>query len=300
MNGNNFEQLKKEYMDIPIPEELDFVVKKALQDSNIYSKKKRKQYYKSGITAASMAAALMAFTLLINTSPVFAETLSAVPIVKNLVKVLTFREYTVKEDTYNAEIKAPSIDGLNNKTLENTLNDKYIEENKKLYEEFLADMESLKENNGGQLGIKSGYVVKTDTDTILSIGRYVVNTVGSSSTIFKYDTIDKKNEVLITLPSLFKDESYVDIISENIKKQMVEQHKANNKKFYWVSGIDQKTSIKPFEKILKGQNFYINAENKLVISFDKYEVAPGYMGIVEFTIPTEIISNILVSTEYIK
>ncbi len=48
------------------------------------------------------------------------------------------------------------------------------------------------------------------------------------------------------------------------------------------------------------QNFYINKEGKFVISFDEYEVAPGYMGVQEFIIPTEIISNILVSDEYIK
>jgi len=30
----------------------------------------------------------------------------------------------------------------------------------------------------------------------------------------------------------------------------------------------------------------------LVISFDKYEVGPGYMGIQEFEIPTEVIADI--------
>jgi len=38
----------------------------------------------------------------------------------------------------------------------------------------------------------------------------------------------------------------------------------------------------------------------LVISFDKYEVGPGYMGIQEFEIPTEVIADILVSNEYIR
>jgi len=116
----------------------------------------------------------------------------------------------------------------------------------------------------------------------------------------KYDTIDKKKEILITLPSLFKDDRYVNIISENIKKQMIEQHNADSNKFYWVAGIEQKATMELFEKISKEQNFYINKENKLVISFNKYEVAPGYMGVVEFVIPTEVISDILVGNDYIK
>lgn len=297
MKENNFEQLKKEYMSTPIPKELDFVVQKALKGSK--GKMNRKKHITTRI-AASAAAIVVMTTIGVNTSPVFAKTLSEVPVVSGIVKVLTFTNYTVDEKQYDAKITVPKIEGLKNKQLENTLNEKYIEQNKKLYDQFVSDMEKLKENGGGHLGIDSGYVVKTDNDTILSMGSYVVNTVGSSSTVFQYQTIDKKDEIVITLPSLFKDESYVDIISKNIKEQMVEQYNADNDKFYWVEGVDQKVSTILFEEIGKEQSFYISEEGKLIISFDKYEVAPGYMGVVEFVIPSEIIQEILTSNKYIK
>ena len=287
-------------METPIPNELDFLVKKAVKDSRKHGKKRKSIIKKTTISAASVAASVVLLTAGINTSPVFASTLSKVPVIGGIVEVLTFREYAVNEETFNANIKVPSIEGLENKTLENSLNEKYLAENKMLYEEFINEMEDLRENGGGSLGVDSGYIVKTDTDKLLSIGRYVVNTVGSSSTIMKYDTIDKEKEILITLPSLFKDDTYLDIISENIKKQMIEQNKADDSKFYWVEGIKQNVPIELFERISKDQNFYINADDKLIISFDKYEVAPGYMGVVEFIIPTEILSDILVSNEYIK
>jgi hypothetical protein len=297
---SKIEKLKKEYMNIAIPAELDFKVRKTLKDNGVKSKISNNSFKRVRIAAASIAASFVILTIGLNSSLVFAETLSKVPVISGLVKVLTFREYTVKEDKYNMNIKVPSIHGLENIGLESSLNKKYIDENKKLYEKFNKDMEDIKKSGGGHLGVNSGYEVKTDTDRILSIGCYVVNTVGSSSTVFKFDTIDKKNEILITLPSLFKDENYIDIISENIKKQMIEQNKADNNKFYWVSGIEQKGTVQLFEKISKEQNFYINAEGKLVVSFDKYEVAPGYMGIVHFVIPSEVLSYILVSNEYIK
>ena len=300
MKYNNLDDLKKEYMETPIPNELDFLVKKAVKDSRKHGKKRKSIIKKTTISAASVAASVVLLTAGINTSPVFASTLSKVPVIGGIVEVLTFREYAVNEETFNANIKVPSIEGLENKTLENSLNEKYLAENKMLYEEFINEMEDLRENGGGSLGVDSGYIVKTDTDKLLSIGRYVVNTVGSSSTIMKYDTIDKEKEILITLPSLFKDDTYLDIISENIKKQMIEQNKADDSKFYWVEGIKQNVPIELFERISKDQNFYINADDKLIISFDKYEVAPGYMGVVEFIIPTEILSDILVSNEYIK
>lgn len=300
MKDKNLQQLKKNYMDVPIPVELDFIVKKSLEDNGVKITNSRANFKGIKIAAASIAAATALFTVGVNSSPVFAASLSNVPVVGSIVKILTFREYTVNEDSYNADIKVPSIQGLENKDLENNLNDKYLTENKKLYEDFMADMEDMKSNGDGHLGVSSGYVVKTDNDRLLSIGRYVVNTVGSSSTTMKYDTIDKQSEILITLPSLFKNDSYVNIISENIKKQMIEQNKADENKFYWVEGIEKDINMDLFEKISKDQNFYINSEGKLVISFDKYEVAPGYMGVVEFVIPTEILSDSLVSNEYIK
>lgn len=287
-------------MDIPIPEELDFVVRKAIKESRSNGVKRKGRFSKAVTVAASIAATVAVLTVGINTSPAFAKTLSKVPLVGSIVKVLTFREYTVDENTFNANIKVPEISGLKDKKLQNSLNEKYLEENEKLYKEFLADMGDMKEKGGGHLGVDSGYVIKTDTDRILSVGRYVVNTIASSSTTFKYDTIDKKNEVLITLPSLFKDDSYVDIISENIKEQMIKRHEADDMMFYWVEGVEEEGLVDLFEKISKEQSFYINSEGKLVISFDKYEVAPGYMGIQEFVIPTEVISEILVSDEYIK
>ena len=300
MKDKNLQKLKKEYNEIPIPDELDFVVKKAFRDSGVYNTKTKTIYKRLGSAAASLAIATGVLAVGVNSSPTFAYELSKIPVVNSIVKVLTFKEYNINEDTYKADIKVPSIEGLKNKDLEDRLNEKYISENKKLYEDFIAEMEEMKEIDDGHLGIESGYVVKTDNENILSIGRYIVNTVGSSSTTFEYDTIDKKNEILITLPSLFKDNKYIEIISENIKEQMREEMKLDSRKIYWVADENGNGNMDIFKEIDKNQNFYINDKSELVISFNKYEVAPGYMGIVEFIIPTDILSNILVSNEYIK
>lgn len=296
MSDKKLQELKDEYMSIPIPDELEFVVKKSLQDGGRRAMK-RNSWGKFGGVAAAV---VLLFTVTLNFSPTVAHALADVPVIKNIVNVLTFREYRVDEGTYDADIKVPGVKGLENRKLQDSLNSKYLEENKKLYQDFIRDMDEMKANGGGHLGVSSGYEVKTDNDQILSIARWVVNTVASSSTTMKYDTIDKQKEILITLPSLFKDESYIKVISENIKEQMREQMKADPDKTFWVTGVGQELSFGAFEQIDREQNFYINSNGKLVISFDKYEVAPGYMGIVEFVIPTEVISQNLVSNEYIK
>ncbi|MGG4461357.1 DUF3298 domain-containing protein [Brevibacillus porteri] len=286
--SEQLEQLKRKYKNTPIPDELDFVVKKALKQS------KKRHANRRTKSLVGVGAAAIIFITGINASPTFANALSEVPLISSLVKVLTFTEFKVDEETAKADIKVPAITNMENKTLEATLNNKYLEESKKLYNDFTAEMEELKKNGGGHVGVKSGYDVKTDNDQILALGRYVVSTVNGLSK-YTYDTIDKKNQLLITLPSLFKDESYISLINENIKEQMRQQMKADPEKVYW---LDEKGGN--FETIAKDQSFYINNDGKLVICFEKYEVAPGFMGVREFIIPTNVITDALVSNEYIK
>lgn len=289
-------ELKKHYDEVPIPKELDFVVENALKQGKKKKRKKVPQWL------LGSAAAAMLFTAGLNVSPAMARSLADIPVVGSIIKVLTWTEYEVTEDTYDAKIKVPSIENLDNAELANTLNEKYRSEGKALYDDFIAEVGDIKANGGGHYGIDSGYDIKTDNDQILSIGRYIVNTVGSSSTVMHYDTIDKQNEILITLPMLFKDNSYIQVISDNIKEQMRQQIAASNEeKVYWVkgAGLPDEDSMDDFKAIDANQQFYISDKGKLVISFDKYEVAPGYMGVEEFEIPTEILQNILVSNKYI-
>ena len=46
-----------------------------------------------------------------------------------------------------------------------------------------------------------------------------------------------------------------------------------------------------FQAISADTTFYVNENGKLVIVFNEYEVAPGYMGSVEFEIPTEVVQD---------
>jgi len=38
--------------------------------------------------------------------------------------------------------------------------------------------------------------------------------------------------------------------------------------------------------------FYINADHQLTVVFNEGDVAPMYMGVVEFTIPNEVVADI--------
>ena len=293
---DHLKDLNKEYSEIPIPEQLDLIVNRSLKLS-LKERRKKQLKYK---WFASVGVAAVVFLIAINTSVTVASALSSIPGVDRLVKVLTIKEYIVAEDNYDANIKVPAVTNMENKDLELGLNNKYLSENKALYEKFQSEIEQLKKEGGGHLGLDTGYEVKTDNDRIFSIGRYVVETSGSSSEEVTFDTIDKVNQILITLPMLFKDEQYIERISQNIKEQMIAQMKADPDIVYWIpeSGDEMPTDM--FTSITKDQSFYINNDGKLVIVFNKYEVGPGSMCSFEFVIPTEVIAGDLVSQKYIQ
>ena len=102
---------------------------------------------------------------------------------------------------------------------------------------------------------------------------------------------------MINLSGIFKEGvNYIDPISDSIKEQMQERMDADENLYYW---LHDEIEDMNFKSITEDATFYINDAGKLVIVFDKYEVAPGYMGICEFEIPTEVIQD-LVQDGFVK
>lgn len=285
-------ELKNEYNNIPTPRELDLVIRQSIKEGK-KAMKYKSFFRRSKIAVASVAASFALLIAGVNTSHALASSLSDLPAIGVFIKVLTFREYKVDNGPYFSDVQIPEISGLKDKELEKSLNDKYLKEGQELYTTFMEEMKYMQEQGGGHLGLSSGYEILTDNDKILSIMRFFVNTVGSSSTILKYDTIDKEKGILITLESLFKDDSYLNLLMDNVTTQMSTGMKTDSDHLYWLNEVESAFDNKDF-------SFYINEDGKLVITFNKYAVAPGAMGNPEFVIPTEVIDDVLINGEYIR
>ncbi len=280
--------LKSEYVSIPIPAALDDAVRGAIERGRA----KRGAHFPRYMLIS--AAALFAFMAVLNVFPVTAKALAEVPVLESVVSVLTFGRFEAKDEVqkYEVSIEVPRITGLLDQELESGLNEKYLSESKALYDEFMNKVQL----SGGQLmheALDVGYRVKARTNNTISILHYVVRIAASGAETQTFDTIDTKDQLLLTLPGLFKDTSYVQRINETILAQMQQQMKDNEGVMYFI-GDDG------FQSIDEQQQFYINEDHQLVIVFDEYAVAPGSMGMVEFTIPTNAISDLLVSDEYIR
>lgn len=278
--NRKIEQLKQNYNDIEIPDKLDEIVNDALGINN----KKNK------IGKWSSAAAILCIVIgSVNLSPAFANTIENIPLIGNVIKIINFKNYRLNEKGYDISINVPKVEGLQDKELEYKLNEEFELEGKRLYEEYLSDIKELEELGveGREYG-KSWYEIVNENDDTLSLVIYNYNAQGSSNTTRKFYNIDKKNQTILTLEGMFERSNYVDIISENIIEQMRERTKKNPNDVYWIDG-----DIDTFTRIRENQGFYINDKNELVICFDKYEVAPGSSGLVEFVIPNDITKELM-------
>lgn len=284
---------KSNYERIEIPDHLEFFVRKTIREEERRMKKSRR--IKTILSTA--AAVLITFTGAVNLSPQVAYALSDIPVVGSFARLITFKELHHHEDNFQADIEIPAVKGLPSEQFQQSINQKYLSEGQKLYKEFQQQMGDMKKINSEHLSVSSGYEVQTLNDRLLVIKRVFNMTQASAYERVSYDNIDKINQIVLTLPSLFQDERYIDVISENIKEQMREQMKSDDMKSYF---IDREDPVdEDFERIDAKQNFYINAHNQLVIVFDEYEVAPGSMGLIEFVIPTQVIQPLLSSNTYI-
>ena len=290
----NLNQMKEDYLKLQASDALKERISQSMKTSQpIEISPKRTSPKRNKWTAFGSIAAVLAitFVLSLNLMPAFAASLSQIPGLEGIVRVLTFGRYAIHDGGYQATIETPQIEGLLDSALQDKLNADFKENAIAVIAAFEADMKALKAaypNETVNMGIDSGYLVKTDNDRYLAIDVYMVNTVGSSSTTHKFYTIDKKTQKQVTLPSLFANGAdYQTPINAFLIEEMKRQNTAGTN-FYWVDD----PTFGPFAGISPDQNFYINNDHQLVICFDKYAVGPGSSGSPEFVIPDSVLAGI--------
>lgn len=284
MNNRKIDDLIEDYMNIKISDKLEDRVNEAIKESKKI--KKRGINMKKGFIG--VAASVAVIIGMLNVSPAFADAVKEVPIVGNLVNLVVVKNYKVNDKNVEADINVSKIDGLKNKELQDNLNEEFMKQGKEAYENLIKEIPDIGE---GKKYVGMDYKIKSETDSILSIEVSKSEIQASGYETRKHYVIDKEKQVVLTLPLIFKDKSYVDVISDNIKEQMRKQMKEDEGKSYFIDS-EKDFAEDDFKKIAENQDFYINSNNDLVICFDEYEVAPGYMGPVEFVIPKEIVDNL--------
>ena len=265
-----FKKAKEKYESIMAPDNLKMEV------NNMFKRKNNVLKYVS----SSAAAVVVAFTVALNVSPVFASSVASNKIMRPLVTILTTNRYEFKDNNMEANVTIPIIKGINNEKVEKTLNEEIEKMSQQLIKDFENESKELKKiSNDAHIGLESNYIVKTNNDDVLSIDLYVTNIAGSSSTVHKFYNINKKTGNVITLKDKFEnDDNYLTTISKYISNEMNRQNLENGSELYFA------TYDEVYNLVSEKQPFYINEKGNVVIVFDKYEVGPGSTGCPEFEI----------------
>ena len=258
-------------------------------------RKKRKKKWGRGI-AGAVAAAAAVMILLPNLSASVAYAWEKLPVLSTIVKVVVWRDYHVEEGRYEANVSVPKVkvepeDGADEAVKEqlkqsaDQINASVKEMTDRIIAEFEAGLERDTELQGAD-HIHVGHEVVTDNDRYFSMKVWFVEEMGSGFELDHYYTIDRSTGKILTLADLFADDSYLETISEEIKRQMEAQMDADENVYYWLH--DEDVPEWNFQQIAKDQSFYINNDGRLVICFNEGDVAPMYMGCVSFEMPASI------------
>lgn len=228
---------------------------------------------------------LVIFLALPNISPTIAYAMQEIPVFGDIVKVFTIYKLEERNDNHYHDIEIPKLDAAEgSSTAIDYINANVEMLTKAVIEEYEAAAEKFPD---AHMGLLIDYEVVTNTAEWFTLRLMVYRDAGSSVVEYYFYHIDKHQGTLVALSDLFREEyDYQEVLSAEIRKQMRQQTAANPNMVYWVDGNNGVNYV--FEKIAEDQNFYFNAKGELVIVFGKYEVAPGYMGCPEFTIPTSV------------
>lgn len=287
-------QLKKEHNQLRMTDTQLEILKKRMEETEMEMNKNRK---KSGIIKCTVAAALVAgFMALPNTSASVAYAMGQIPVIGPLVEAVTFRDYKYKSDRNNADIRVPEIrlgdQAKNNDTqkkLENTT-EEINTEIQKITDQLVKEFEDNLAHEEGYQDVVVNSEVLTATEDYFTLKLNCYQGAGSGYQFNYYYTIDLNTGKRLQLKDLFREDAdYITSISKNIRKQMKKQMAEDENVIYW---LDNEIREWNFKNITDETSFYLNREGNLVISFNEGDVAPMYMGIVEFEIPQQVLEGI--------
>lgn len=281
------EQAKKYYNEIEVPSEFHQRIKQTIK------KERRKQIRKRAMhfVTAGAAAVLLIIMAELNTNAVFAKEVSQIPVIGKVAQILTFRSFNYETDMASVSAKIPGVEidsvTVKEQKYSNQVNaaiqkkcDAYIKAAIKRVEDykkaFLETGGTKKEFEEKKIVIKVDYEIKSETKERLSFAVIGTESWVSAYAMTDYYNLDLKSQKPITLKDVLG-KNYISIANEQIKEQMKEQEQNQNIK-YWED--DQSK----FKSIKKDTDFYLDADGNPVIVFQKYEIGPGSIGRVEFTI----------------
>ena len=247
---------------------------------------KNKNYMFKVCMNTVMAVLIFSIIILPNINSNISYAMQKIPVIGNIVKIVTIKEYFNKDGNSELQIGMPEVKNEDNS--KSYANEELNEDAKILTERILKKYNENK-NPKQHYSVELNSEIITNDENWFTLKLIISEISASSDTNYQYYNIDKKEDKLVKLSDLFINESYKDILKKEIEEQMKIQMEKEENKIYWIDGEKKEWD---FVNIDENTNYYFSNEGNIVIVFNKYEVGPGFMGTPEFEISKDKYINI--------
>lgn len=243
----------------------------------------------SGYGLGAAAVLAVAVTIGVNTSPVFAEEVKAIPVIGSIVRLFTAESRQAQEDGVGITIEVPGLEAIREDTghLAEAVSqeikarcDDYAEaalnrakEYKKAFLDTGGTEEQWKEHD---IQIRVWYELKSESDRYVSFAVTGTENWISAYSEYHYYNLDLDNLSELSLEDLLGPD-YIETVNECVRDGIKEREQNSGDTFFTQEQGG-------FQTITDKTPFYINEKGNPVVVFEKYEIAPGAMGRPEFEI----------------
>lgn len=298
---NEFKYARQKYEEIPIPESYDAVIARAIEKGKRRSK--TKGFRIAVRSAAGVAAACAALVVGLNTSPVFAQVMQSVPVLGEVCKVFTIRQYDWQSTDGNVNTTVNRPEFIANDTASTAVSvqvaervnaeiNRRVAEYQETAQRDIAEYKAAFLQTGGteqewaehDIDVAINYDIKSQNPERLSFVMHYTQSWAAAFAQNDYYNISLKDGHALTLQELLG-EDYAAKIERQVRAQAVQRRAENPKLEYWLGNAEMEQGLA--KDVFQNPNFYLNEAGQVVVVFEKYTIAPGYMGACEFTISNE-------------
>ena len=274
---------KDAYDSIVIPDELENTVHRAVRCGRRRADQPRHLIWRYAVCVA--ASICVVFIVSLNALPVFAQEMYDIPVLGGVARIFTLGRFENADEASYVRVEIPALSDTGNDALEQRINyevalkiDEVVSEAKKrardYYDAYIAT--GGEKDDFQPIEIVVEYEVKCNNGEWVSFVVTEYETHASFYSESYYYNIDLDTGVELSLANLLG-ENYIEKANQAVREGIAAREDADPDAQFFHDEL-------AFQTIAPDQNFYINEAGHPVVVFNKYDIAPGYMGSQEFEI----------------
>ena len=277
----DFEQLKNEYENTPIPEELNNRVQAGIRQGR---QRRSSRVWKRSL--GGMAACFAVLVGVLNLSSTVALAAADVPVLGGLFQILTVRSYDTEQDGIDYSVNVPGVESdadlaqrVNTEIQKRVgaLTAKAQQDWDDYKEAFLATGGTEEQWGDREMDVIVDYEIKSQTDTTVSFTvDFAEGWVASMQERYCYN-LDLAEDRDITLADVLG-EDWVNLCNNAVEDYIAANTDADGGSLFFTPEQGGFTTVDA------ATSFYIGEDGAPVLVFPEYSIAAGAMGIVEIPV----------------